>query len=193
MNTTLDHNLFLTLNFDGGAFLDWLMLTTSGKLTWVPLYLLILWLVYRRFGWRNLLLFLALAVLGVVLTDLVAGIFKHSGPLKNLFPNLPPRLRPMHTPEFEGMIHVLKQGGLYGTISAHAATTCSVALFGALTLRRRWFWAVALLWVMLVCYSRIYLAYHFPLDILYGLLLGSAAGYISHLLFKKWGTEMIRN
>lgn len=189
MNTTLDYNLFLALNFDGGPFMDRLMLLSSGKLTWLPLYLLILWLVYRRFGWRNLLLFIALAVLGVVLTDLVAGIFKHSGPLKNLLSELAPRLRPMHTPELEGQLHVLKIGGLYGTISAHAATTCSVALFSALTLKKQWFSALAVVWVALVCYSRIYLAYHFPLDILYGLLLGTAAGFISYLLFKKWALK----
>ncbi len=183
MTTTLDHNLFLWLNFDGGALLDGLMLAASGKLTWLPLYLLILWLVWRRFGWRNLVLFLLLAVLGVLLADLVAGVFKHSGPLKNLLPGLQPRLRPMHTPEFEGIIHVLKQGGLYGTVSAHAATTCSVAVLSARLLRARWFTVVAILWVLSVCYSRIYLAYHFPLDILYGLLLGLLLGLISARIF----------
>ena len=185
MNTTLDHNLFLALNFDGGAFLDGLMLAVSGKLTWVPLYLMILWLVWRRFGWRNLLLFIGLAVLGVVLTDWVAGIFKHSGPLKNLLPDLAPRLRPMYTPELEGLVHVIKQGGQYGTISAHAATTCSVALLSACLLRRWWFTIVAVVWVLLVCYSRIYLAYHFPLDILYGLLLGAIIGLLSVLTFNR--------
>ena len=186
MNTTIDHNLFLALNFDGGAFMDGLMLGCSGKVTWVPLYLLILWLVYRRYGWRNLLLFLGLAILGVVLTDLVAGIFKHSGPLKNLFPELPPRLRPMYTPELEGLVHVIKHGGQYGTISAHAATTCSVALLATLLLKRGWFTAVAALWVLLVCYSRIYLAYHFPLDILYGLLLGVLVALLLYAVFKRF-------
>lgn len=189
MNTTIDHNLFLALNFDGGVFLDWLMLTCSGKLTWVPLYLLILWLVWRRYGWRHLILFLALAVLGVVLTDLVAGIFKHSGPLKNLLPDLAPRLRPMFTPTLEEPVHVIKHGGRFGTISAHAATTSSVAMLSALILRRRWFVVVAFLWVLLVCYSRIYLAYHFPLDILYGLLLGLLIGWGTFWLFKRVGSK----
>lgn len=172
MNTTIDHNLFLALNFDGGAFLDGLMLAASGKMTWVPLYLLIIYLIFKREGWRNLLLFLGLALLCVVLTDMVAGIFKHNGLLGGLFPNLPPRLRPMYTPELKGMMHIIKWGGQYGTVSAHAATTCSVALLSALILKQRWFGWVALGWTLLVCYSRIYLAYHFPLDLLYGLLLG---------------------
>ena len=40
-----DHNLFLALNFDGGPFMDRLMLTVSGTTMWLPLYALILWLV----------------------------------------------------------------------------------------------------------------------------------------------------
>ena len=39
-----DHNLFLALNFDGGPFMDRLMLTVSGTTMWLPLYALILWL-----------------------------------------------------------------------------------------------------------------------------------------------------
>ena len=57
-----DHNLFLALNFDGGPFMDRLMLTVSGTTMWLPLYALILWLVWRRDGWRNVILFTALMI-----------------------------------------------------------------------------------------------------------------------------------
>lgn len=184
--TAADHPLFLSLNFDGGPWMDRLMLTCSGKLTWVPLYLLILWLLWRRVGGRNLLLFVGLAVLSVALTDIVAGIFKHAGLLKNLLPDFQPRLRPMYTPELEGLVHVVKHGGRFGTVSAHAATTCSVALLAAAILRRRWFSLLMTLWVALVCYSRIYLAYHFPLDILYGLLLGTLWALLSLWAYRKF-------
>ncbi len=183
MNTTVDYGLFLALNFDGGAFMDWLMLTFSGKLTWVPLYLLFMWLIYRKAGWRNMLLFLVLAALSIVFTDMVAGAFKHTGLLKNILPDLGVRLRPMYTPELEGMVHVVKLGGKYGSISAHAATTCTVALLASLILQRRWIWCISAFWVVAVCYSRVYLAYHFPLDILYGVLLGLCFGAISYLIY----------
>ncbi len=154
--------------------MDRLMLLCSGKLTWVPLYALILWLVWRRAGLRNMLLFAGLA-----------GIFKHSGLLKNLLPDFQPRLRPMYTPELEGLVHVVKRGGQFGTVSAHAATTCSIALLASLILRRGWFSLAMAVWVALVCYSRIYLAYHFPLDILYGLLLGTLWGLLSAWVFRR--------
>lgn len=120
----------------------------SGKLTWVPLYLLFMWLIYRKAGWRNMLLFLVLAALSIVFTDMVAGAFKHTGLLKNILPDLGVRLRPMYTPELEGMVHVVKLGGKYGSISAHAATTCTVALLASLILQRRWIWCISAFWVV---------------------------------------------
>lgn len=179
-----DHSLFLSLNYDGGPAMDSLMLFCSGKLTWLPLYALILWLVWRKTGWKNLLFFIALVVAAVALTDMVAGIFKHSGLLKGLLPGFTPRLRPMYTPELEGLIHVVKWGGKYGTVSAHAATTASIALLSAGIIRRTWFSWLAAAWVALVCYSRIYLAYHFPLDIVWGLLLGGVLGSLALLLYR---------
>ena len=79
---TFDHALFLALNFDGGPVMDRLMTLVSGTAMWLPLYALILWLVWRREGWRRTLLFAAAIVLAIVLADMAAGIFKHSGPLK---------------------------------------------------------------------------------------------------------------
>ncbi len=45
---TFDHALFLALNFDGGPVMDRLMILVSGTAMWLPLYALILWLVWRR-------------------------------------------------------------------------------------------------------------------------------------------------
>ena len=60
---TFDHALFLALNFDGGPVMDRLMTLVSGTAMWLPLYALILWLVWRREGWRRTLLFAAAIVL----------------------------------------------------------------------------------------------------------------------------------
>lgn len=184
-----DHPLFLALNYDGGATMNSVMLFCSGKLTWLPLYALILWLIWRRAGWKNLLLFVVLVASAVVLTDMVAGIFKHSGLLKGLLPDFAPRLRPMYTPEFDGLVHVVKWGGKYGTVSAHAATTATIALLSSAIIRRRWFSMLAVLWVALVCYSRIYLAYHFPIDIAWGLLLGMTLGGAALCLYLRIQTK----
>lgn len=173
-----DHNLFLWLNFDGGEVMDALMQTASTPAAWTWLYLLILYMVWRTSGWRGTLLFLLAVGIALGLADMVAGIFKHTGLLKNLLPDFPVRLRPMHTPELEGQIHFLREGGLYGTVSAHAATNVALAIITSLFVRRRWMTCLMVAVTVIICYSRIYLAYHFPFDI----LLGAATGVVTALV-----------
>ena len=173
---TFDYPLFLLLNFDGGPVMDTLMKVISTPASWAWLYLLMLWLVWRRSGWRGALLFLVLVAAAVGLSDLIAGIFKHSGLLKNLWPSFPARLRPMYTPELEGQVHVVKQGGMYGTVSAHAATMVSMAVLAIGTISRRWFTWLMVASVVVICYSRIYMAYHFPVDIALGTVVGLVSG-----------------
>ena len=190
---TFDHDLFLWLNFDGGVVMDAIMKAISTPAVWAWLYLLILWLVWRKSGWRGALLFLVLAGAAVGLSDMIAGIFKHSGLLKNLWPSFPVRLRPMHTPELEGLVHVVKQGGQYGTVSAHAATMVAMAVMAIAAIGRRWFGWLMLTVVVLVCYSRIYLAYHFPMDIVLGTVVGLIAGAVALMCYRMAMRRITRN
>ncbi len=180
-----DKELFLVLNFDGGEPLNSLMLFASGHMSWVVLYALILYLIYRQSGWRGALFALLAMGIAVGISDIVAGVFKHSGLLKGLLPNFPVRLRPMHTPELEGLVHFIKIGGQYGTVSAHAATSVSIATIATLAIRRRWFTIVMWGQVAMVCYSRIYLGYHFPQDILFGIAIGVLSAMVMWTLLKR--------
>lgn len=205
-----DHSLFLALNFDGGPLFDKLMLAVSGTAMWIPFYLLILWLVWRRYGWRNMLLFILMLAVGLVLSDMICGIFKHSGPLKNLWADLSPRWRPMFTPELEhlaipadslfswrhagiptpeGIVHVPAEAvaGKYGTVSSHAATIVAVVTLSAAAIRRRWFTILGIVITLLICYSRIYLAKHFPIDLLLGAAVGLLVGGAAYWGYRELG------
>ena len=206
-----DQRLFLLLNFDGGPVWDRVMLAVSGTTMWIPLYVLILWLVWRRAGWRGTLTFLVLMAAAVGLADMVAGIFTHKGVLGRLLPDLEPRLRPMFTPSLEGLdippdslaairraalpgdwaVHVPPGAvaGRYGTVSAHASTIVALALLSAAVIRRRWFTILVTLCALLICYSRIYLAKHFPMDILWGALLGAALGGVAYWIYHRLTTR----
>ena len=182
---TFDYPLFLWLNFDGGAAMDWLMLTASTPVAWAWLYFLIIYILWRRGGWRSVLLFLVAAAVAVVLGDMISGIFKHTGMLKNLWAEFPARLRPMYTPELEGAVsNILKKGGQYGTVSGHAATMMAMATVSVPIISRRWFTCLMAAVVLVVCYSRIYLAYHFPVDIALGLLTGVVSGGVGLLVLR---------
>lgn len=178
---TFDHELFLALNFDGGPVVDRIMVLCSTPAAWAWLYILMLWLVWRRGGWRALLLFATAAAAALGLADMVAGIFKHSGLLGGLWPSFPARLRPMHTPELEGLVHAVRDGGRYGTVSAHAATMTALCVTAIPAVRRRWFSALILVATAVICYSRIYLAYHFPVDIALGVVVGLLSGAAARL------------
>ncbi len=211
---TWDYNLFLALNFDGGETLDRTMLTLSGTAMWLPLYALILYLVWHRYTWRGLLLFIVLLAAAIGLADIIASIFKANGLMGNLIPSFEPRWRPMFTPALEGIeiapdslrrlrmlspdeltaagytadwvVHVPREAvaGRYGTVSAHAATVVALAAFAIPTIRRYWFTVLMVVSTLLVCYSRIYLAKHYPMDLIYGTLLGLALGVGAWLLFR---------
>ena len=201
-----DHQLFLDLNFDGGPCMDRRMLTVSGTAMWLPLYALILWLVWRRGGWRGVIVFTVLMIAALALADMVSGMFKSNGVLGGLLPGFEPRWRPMFTPSLEGLeiapdslralrmagtpgdwtVHVPVEAvsGRYGTVSAHAATIVALTVLSAAAIRRRWFTALMLFCTVLICYSRIYLGKHFPMDLVWGTLVGAALGWATYLAYR---------
>lgn len=183
-HTTWDYPLFEMLNFDGGATLDSLMSAISGIVMWIPLYLLILYMVWRRWSWRGVVALILAVALALGLADLLAGIFKHSGPLKNLWPDFPARLRPMFSEGLSDVNIPSTNHGRYGTVSAHAATIVSLSIISAYAIHRRWFsWIIAMV-AIAICYSRIYLACHFPQDILLGAALGVVTATLGILVFR---------
>ena len=58
----LDERLFVFLNSLGSERWDRFWLFVTHKLTWIPLYAALLYLVHRQYGARHLLIILALIV-----------------------------------------------------------------------------------------------------------------------------------
>lgn len=174
----LDLALLDLLNFDGGAFFDNFMWQMSQKIIWAPLYIFLLYLVIRRRGWRYALWYLLFIVAAVGLADQICNLFKDGLQF----------LRPTHTPGVAETLHSVRgyKGGLYGTISAHAALSTVVYLMFGLEIGRRGYWWPMGIWLLLVCWSRVYLGVHFPSQILFGLTLGTLVSLLLRKLFKKY-------
>ena len=182
---TWDWRLFEWLNFDGPQWLDAAMTTVSGIVMWLPLYTLIIYMVWRRYSWRGLLAFAVAMGVAIGLADIVSGIFKHQGILADLWPSFPARPRPMHTAEgLEFFTNGYYTGNRFGTVSGHSATIVAIALLSALVIKRGWFTVLMAVVATMVCYSRIYLACHFPQDILLGAFVGVLSALCSVWLFQ---------
>ena len=170
--SNIDSDLFLFLN---GLHTDWMdkvMVLLTDMWAWFPLYLLLIYWAIRQYGKRCWWIILAV-VLVVLCTDQLA-----SHVCKPVFQ----RLRPCYNADFQDLIHLPKgrAGGKYGFVSSHAANTFGIAAFLTPALRkyRPWTAIVLYLWAFISSYSRIYIGYHYPGDILCGAILGILIGLI---------------
>ena len=180
---TWDWTLFELLNFDGPAALDYVLRLVSGIKLWVPLYILIIYIVWRNMGWKGVVALIVAMAVAIGFADIIAGVFKHQGPLKDLWASFPARPRPMHTEGLEAYTNGYGNAGLNGSVSAHAATITAIAIIASKVVGRRWMTILLGVVAIVVCYSRIYFACHFPQDILLGALLGILSSVVGLSIF----------
>lgn len=173
----LDKEFFLYLNGFYTAWLDPIMVIVSEKITWIPLYLFLLYLVVKNYSNDGWLVLIGI-VLAITLADQIC-----SSVMKPYFA----RLRPSHDPALENMVHLVNgyKGSKFGFASSHAANTFGIATFFFLLFDKKRKWIILLFfWAIVVAYSRIYLGVHYPGDILAGWLVGVLAALAGFKLFQ---------
>lgn len=181
---SLDTQLTLLLNGSDCLFIDNLAISATKTTTWIPLGLLLLYVLVRQNNWKNLLLVILSIALAITLADQMAsGVFK---PLVG-------RLRPSHNPELEGIIDLVNgyRGGRYGFFSSHAANTCAVAVFLSLLFRHKIFTLLICSWTLLNCWTRLYLGVHYVGDITVGLIWGAIVGWTVYKLYNLLFTRFV--
>ena len=163
-----DRELFIYLNSLGNEHWDTFWLAVTNKFVWIPLYLLLLFLLYKYYGWKKTLILLFIAAVLVTFTDQFVNLIK----------NISHRLRPNNDPSINQIIRILKNSGGYSFVSGHATNSLAVSTFMIATLRKHFkpIYAI-LIWPVLFAYSRIYLGVHFPVDVISGIILGLIIGY----------------
>ena len=152
------------------------MFRATQSLLWIPLYLLFLFLIFRQYKWKIVLIIVIAAIMIFV-----------SDQLANLFKDLFHRLRPSQEPGLAVHLVNAYKGGQYGFYSSHATNTFSIAVFLIVLIGKKykWFFIPALLWSSFMSYTRIYLGVHFPGDIVAGIIMGIFIGYLFSRIFSK--------
>jgi undecaprenyl-diphosphatase len=181
----IDIELLTYLNNLGSENWDGFWLFMTDAITSIPVYLFVLYLVYRYFGLKKLVFTLLVLVLVITISDQLANIFKYGFE----------RLRPCHNEDVKHLVRLVKPscGGRFSFFSAHASTALSLAVFFSLILRKhlKYFSCFLILWAILVGYSRIYIGVHFPADVLFGFMVGIINGTLMYKVWKYFSTKYL--
>lgn len=174
----LDQQILLTLNGIHSPFWDSFMWIFSGKLTWVPMYATILYILCKNFNIYVSLLTVVAIALTITYADQICA---------TLIRPWVERMRPsnLNNPLSE-FIHIVngKRGGRYGFPSCHASNSFGLAFFVMLFFKQRWLTIFILLWATLNSYSRIYLGVHYPGDLIAGMFVGLSGALIIYYLLR---------
>ncbi len=150
-------------------------------LPWVPLFAFLIYAIVIKYGWKSLWILLG-AALVVTCADQFTSSF-----MKPFFG----RLRPCWEPELQQLLHIPHGcGGRFGFASSHAADTFSAASFLFIFLRPHYKYSGwVFLWPALSSYSRIYLAAHYPGDVLVGAVVGFLLAVLFAQLVQRFATR----
>ena len=146
----LDNEITIFLNSYNNEFLDFLMLLISNKYIWIPLYLLLIYLL-KKLDSKNFIQNISICILSVIISDFIT-----SSLMKPFFE----RLRPCSNEDLKSIINIVSTcSGKYGFASSHASTTFSLATSFYLINSKKI--KYLFIWSLVIGYSRIYLGVHF--------------------------------
>lgn len=168
-------DFFLLLNIDLGSTADYFFRfwTNMGDgILWVAVALL--FVKYRK---KKLPLLIATISLSTLITQVIKNF---------VFPEI---LRPTAAIADIQLIHTVTGVELLTANSfpsGHTASAFSIYLLGCLLIKSSWVIPVGFVYAILVGYSRVYLAQHFPIDVGAGMITAVITLLISILIQKQW-------
>lgn len=179
----IDARLLLIVNGAHSPFFDSVMWCISGRWIWIPFYVVLAYLLFRRMSWKRASICLVTIGLIILAADQTCATL--------IRPEIG-RLRPanLNNP-LSSFVHVVNgyRGGRYGFPSCHAANTFALAVFMSLVIRHKWFTVMMFSWAFIVSYSRMYLGVHYFGDLFCGATIGSLFAvlfyYLQNYLFKR--------
>ena len=157
----LDARLLLIVNGAHSPFFDAVMWCISGRWIWVPFYIVLTYMLFRRFSWKRATLCLITIGLIILAADQTCA---------SLIRPEVCRLRPanLNNP-LSHLVHVVNG---------------YLAMFMSLVFRNKRFTVMMFSWAIVVSYSRMYLGVHYFGDLFCGASVGSLFAVLFYSLLK---------
>lgn len=178
-NTLIDYDkqLLLFLHSQGSLFWDDCWIFITNPLHWIPFYIVLFFLGHEAFGSKKALLI----ALFTALSAATALVFV------NVIKNYIQRLRPVNDSSINSNIRILMEANDFSFVSGHSTVSFTIAFLSYWVLKEKYKYAIVIfMFPLLFAYSRIYLAVHFPFDILGGLVLGFIIAKIFYKIIQKF-------
>ena len=171
--TSLDEQILLFFNGHHSYFWDETMALITGKWIWIPFYLILIDLLFKKLGPKYAALTLVAVILAIVMADQICAhvIRPYVGRLRPCNPDNP-------IFGYITLVNGIQPGG-YSWPSCHAANTFALATLLSCVMRSRKFSIMIFSWATIVSISRLYCGVHYPSDILCGAILGCIFGYLA--------------
>lgn len=172
----IDRYMLLSLNGSDSLFWDGCMLVYTSMAVWMPLAVVLLYVLLKNNNIKDFFLLVLLVAVIVTLTDTIS-----SGICKPFFE----RWRPTNDPMLMYAVDVVNEtrGGRFGFTSSHAANSFGIATFIMLLMRNKVLSISLIIWASINAFTRIYLGVHYPGDILAGTLIGVIVGWAIYRLY----------
>lgn len=168
-----DKALFTYLNGLGSEKWDWIWIIITEQKNWIPLFIVILYLIFKAFGTKKTLILIIFIALFIAFSDQLVNLIKYHYM----------RLRPCSDPELDLSIREVLSRSSYSFVSGHSTTSFAMTTFFILLLKPYFkYIKLLIIWPILFAYSRVYLGVHFPLDIFTGMYLGLIQGFFFYHL-----------
>lgn len=170
-----DKQVLIFLNGLGTETWDSFWLFATKQFNWTPLFLLILFVLFRHLGWKRGLFLLFFTALLIAFTDqftnLIRIVFK--------------RLRPVNDPTVVEYLRIQIRPKNYSFTSGHATTSTAVAIFLIRVLKPYVKYIVYFLVFPLVfSYSRLYLGVHYLTDVVAGACIGITIAQVAFYIHR---------
>lgn len=172
----IDKQMLLALNGSDSLYMDGVMKVYTTTVVWIPVALVLLFIVLKNNTPRAALLSVLAVVLTIVATDQVSS---------HLIKPLVARPRPCNDPAIMHLVDIVNgyRSGGYSFTSSHACNSFGIFAIVSLLIRNRGLSLTMLLWASINSYSRIYLGVHYPGDILCGAVIGAVVGVLVYLVY----------